>query len=157
MSDTLANGRKIRILSVLDTCTREVLSIEVNTSLPGTAVTHTLDQIVASRQAPQAIVLDNGPELTSKQVDQWATSQGVQLEFIEPGKPIQNAVMESFNGRFRDECLNQYWFTSLADARQTIETWRMDYNQTRPHSSLGYQTPEEAYRQFDGSIAAGFS
>lgn len=161
MQDTLASGRRVRTLSVLDTCTREALAIAVDTSLPSRAVTQILDRIIRERQRPQAIVLDNGPELTSRWFDQWAAWQGIHLDYIEPGKPVQNAVMESFNGRFRDECLNSHWFTSLADARQIIESWRIDYNQTRPHSSLDYQTPEEVYRQltgdFDGSIAAGFS
>ena len=92
--------------------------------------------------------MDNGPELTSRRLDQWAYERGIRLRFIEPGKPVQNAVMESFNGRFRDECLNQHWFLSLADARQTIEDWRIDDNQVRPHSSLGYQTPKEVHQRF---------
>ena len=136
MQDTLSSGRRLRTLSVLDTCTREALALAVDTSLPSRAVTRVLDRIIGERQTPQSIVLDNGPELTSRWVDQWAAGRGIQLAFIEPGKPIQNAVMESFNGRFRDECLNQHWFTSLTDARQTIETWRIDYNRARPHSSL---------------------
>ena len=161
MQDTLASGRRLRTLSVLDTCTREALAIAVDTSLPSRAVTRVLDRIIGERQPPHTIVLDNGPELTSRWFDQWAAGHEIHLAFIEPGNPIQNAVMESFNGRFRDECLHQYWFTSLADARQIIEAWRIDYNQTRPHSALGYQTPEEVHQQymraFDGSMAAGFS
>ena len=90
--------------------------------------------------------MDNGPELTGKALDQWAYGRGVRLRFIEPGKPAQNAWIESFNGRLRDECLNEHWFLSLADARQIIEQWRIDYNRRRPHSSLGYQTPEEVSR-----------
>jgi putative transposase len=161
MSDTLSTGRRLRTLSVLDTCTREALAIAVDTSLPSQAVTRLLDGILLSRQKPERITLDNGPELTSKWFDQWAEQNGIALDYIEPGKPVQNAVMESFNGRFRDECLNSHWFTSLADARRTIEAWRLDYNGERPHSSLGYRTPEEVHdqliRAFDGSIAAGFS
>jgi putative transposase len=162
MQDTLASGRRLRTLSVLDTCTRKALAIAVDTSLPSRAVTQALDGIIEGCQRPQVIVLDNGPELTSRWFDQWAARQGIQLDYIEPGKPVQNAVMESFNGRFRDECLNSHWFTSLDDARRTIEAWRLDYNRERPHSSLGYQTPEEVHdqliRAFDGStIAAGFS
>jgi putative transposase len=161
MSDTLSTGRRLRTLSVLDTCTREALAIAVDTSLPSQAVTRLLDGILLSRQQPERITLDNGPELTSKWFDQWAEQNGIALDYIEPGKPVQNAVMESFNGRFRDECLNSHWFTSLADARRTIEAWRLDYNGERPHSSLGYRTPEEVHdqliRDFDGSIAAGFS
>lgn len=162
MSDTLSTGRRLRTLSVLDTCTREALAIAVDTSLPSRAVTRLLDGILLSRQRPERITLDNGPELTSKWFDQWANYNGIELDYIEPGKPVQNAVMESFNGRFRDECLNSHWFTSLEDARRTIEAWRIDYNQERPHSALGYRTPEEVHleliRPFDGSMmAAGFS
>jgi len=161
MSDTLSTGRRLRTLSVLDTCTREALAIAVDTSLPSQAVTRVLDGILLSRQRPARITLDNGPELTSHWFDQWADRNRIVLDYIEPGKPVQNAVMESFNGRFRDECLNSHWFTSLEDARRTIEAWRIDYNQQRPHSSLNYQTPEEVHaqliRRFDGSIAAGFS
>jgi putative transposase len=161
MSDTLSTGRRLRTLSVLDTCTREALAIAVDTSLPSRAVTRLLDGILLSRPRPERITLDNGPELTSRWFDQWADHNGIVLDYIEPGKPVQNAVMESFNGRFRDECLNSHWFMSLEDARQTIEAWRLDYNRVRPHSSLGYRTPEEVHhdliRDFDGSLAAGFS
>jgi putative transposase len=161
MSDTLSTGRRLRTLSVVDTCTREALAIAVDTSLPSQAVTRLLDGVLLLRQRPERITLDNGPELTSRWFDQWAESHGIVLDYIEPGKPVQNAVMESFNGRFRDECLNSHWFTSLKDARRTIEAWRIDYNQQRPHSSLEYRTPEEVHqeliRSFDGSIAAGFS
>lgn len=162
MSDTLSNGRRLRTLSVLDTCTREALAIAVDTSLPSRAVTRLLDAVIQTRQRPQRITLDNGPELTSTWFDQWADHHGIELDYIEPGKPVQNAVMESFNGRFRDECLNSHWFTSLEDARRTIEAWRIDYNHARPHSSLAYRTPEEVHqeliRPFDGSMmAAGFS
>lgn len=161
MSDTLSSGRRLRTLSVLDTCTREALAITVDTSLPSRAVTRLLDGILLARPRPARITLDNGPELTSHWFDQWAHQNEIELDYIEPGKPVQNAVMESFNGRFRDECLNSHWFTSLDDARRTIEAWRLDYNRERPHSSLGYRTPEEVHqeliRDFDGSLAAGFS
>ena len=165
MSDTLSTGRCLRTLSVLDTCTREALVIAVDTSLPSQAVTRVLDGILLSRPRPERITLDNGPELTMPRghpwFDQWADGNGIKLDYIEPGKPVQNAVMESFNGRFRDECLNSHWFISLEDARRTIEAWRIDYNQERPHSSLDYRTPEEVHdqliRRFDGPIAAGFS
>lgn len=154
MSDALGWGRRIRVLSVLDTCTREALAIEVNTSLSSATVVRVLEQIITERGQPTEIVMDNGPELTSRRLDQWAYGRNIQLRFIDPGKPVQNAVMESFNGRLRDECLNQHWFTSLADARHLIEAWRNDYNQVRPHSSLGYRTPKEVHheviRSFDG-------
>lgn len=152
MSDALGWGRRIRVLTVLDSCTREALAIEVNTSLPSAAVVRVLEQVIGERGQPTEIVMDNGPELTSRRLDQWAHEHGIQLHFIEPGKPIQNAVIESFNGRFRDECLNQHWFTSLTDAQQIIEDWRLDDTHVRPHSSLGYRTPEEVHQQFTRSF-----
>ena len=141
--DSLASGRKFRTLNLMDGYTREVLWIEVDTSLPGLRVVQVLEKVVQERGLPEAIQVDNGPEFISRAVDQWAYGKGVALHFIEPGKPVQNAFIESFNGKFRDECLNQNWFVSLEDARRIIETWRVDYNTVRPHSSLGYQTPEE--------------
>lgn len=147
VSDALASGRRIRALAILDTCTREALTIEVDTSLPAIRVARTLDQLITERGTPPVIVLDNGPELTSRLLDQWAYDHGVQLQFIDPGKPIQNAFIESFNSRFRDECLNAHWFSSLADAQLLIEAWRLDYNQCRPHSALNYQTPAEVYQR----------
>jgi len=144
VSDALAWGRKLRMLTVLDLYTREALAIEVDTSLSGVRVARVLDRIITERgQAPQAIVMDNGPELTSKALDQWAYARGVRLHFIDPGKPVQNCFVERFNGTLRDECLNEHWFTSLHDARRTVETWRIDYNTVHPHSSLGKRTPEE--------------
>jgi len=147
VSDALAWGRRIRLLCIIDAFTRESLAIEVDTSLPGQRVARVLDRLITERgQAPAEIVLDNGPELTSRALDQWAYECGVRLRFIEPGKPIQNAFIESFNGRLRDECLNEHWFLTLADARRLIEDWRMDYNRSRPHSSLGNLTPLEFRR-----------
>lgn len=161
MSDALGWGRRIRVLSVLDTCTREALAIEVNTSLSSATIVRVLEQIITERGQPTEIVMDNGPELTSRRLDQWAYGRNIQLRFIDPGKPVQNAVMESFNGRLRDECLNQHWFTSLADARHLIEAWRNDYNQVRPHSTLGYRTPKEVHheviRSFDSFDQVGVS
>ncbi len=144
VADTLKGQRRIRMLTVVDAFTRESLAIEVDTSLSGVRVARVLDQVIARRgAAPQEIVLDNGPELTSKAMDAWAYERGVRLCFIEPGKPVQNAYIESFNGRLRDECLNEHWFQSLPHARGIIEEWRTDYNRDRPHSSLGYLSPEE--------------
>ena len=161
MSDALGRGRRIRVLSVLDTCTREALAIEVNTSLPSASVVRVLERVISERGQPAELVMDNGPALTSRRLDQWAYERGIPLRFIEPGKPVQNAVMESFNGRLRDECLNQHWFLDLADARRIVEDWRIDYNQVRPHSSLGYRTPKEVYQQltrsFDGVDLVGLS
>ena len=141
--DSLANGRKFRTLNLMDGYTREALWIEVDTSLPGVRVVQVLERVAQQRGSPTAIQVDNGPEFISRAVDQWAYANDVALHFIEPGKPVQNAFIESFNGKFRDECLSQSWFTSLEDARQIIDAWRMDYNTARPHSSLGYLTPEE--------------
>lgn len=141
--DSLASGRKFRTLNLMDGCTREALWIEVDTSLPGLRVVQVLERVAEERGLPEAIQVDNGPEFISRVVDQWAYANGVALHFIDPGKPVQNAFIESFNGKFRDECLNQSWHTSLEDARQIIEAWRKDYNTVRPHSSLGYRAPEE--------------
>jgi putative transposase len=146
LSDALAWGRRIRLLAVIDTYTREALAIDVDTSIPGRRVAAVLSRLIAERGIPAELLMDNGPELTGKALDQWAYERGVQLRFIDPGKPVQNAWIESFNGRLRDECLNEHWFVSVADARQIIEAWRTDYNRQRPHSSLGYLTPEEFRR-----------
>lgn len=143
MSDQLANGRTIRLFNVVDDFTRQSLAIEVDTSLNGLRVTRVLDRLVARYGHPQRIVMDNGPEFTSKALDRWAWEHRVDLAFIEPGKPVQNAFVESFNGTCRNECLNENWFLSLADARTIIENWRIDYNDQRPHSSLGGRTPSE--------------
>lgn len=143
MSDALASGRRIRLLTVVDACTREALAIEVDVSLPGARVVAVLERLAAARGAPAELVLDNGPELTGRALDAWAAARGVRLRFIAPGKPSQNGVVESFNGRLRDECLNLCWFTGLADARATVEAWRLDYNERRPHGALGYRTPAE--------------
>ena len=141
--DSLASGRKFRTLNLMDGYTREALWIEVDNSLPGLRVVRVLERVAQERGLPEAIQVDNGPEFISRVVDQWAYANGVALHFIDPGKPVQNAFIESFNGKFRDECLNQNWHRSLEDARRMIEAWRVDYNTVRPHSSLGYQTPEE--------------
>jgi putative transposase len=151
VSDTLAWGRRIRLFTVVDVFTREVLAIEVDTSLPGGRVVRVLERLAVERGAPDEIVLDNGPELAGKAVDQWAYERGVQLRFIEPGKPVQNAFVESFQGRLRDECLDRHWFLGLGDARQTVEAWRDDYNRARPHSALGYRPPAEFRRFFEES------
>ncbi len=141
--DLLATGQRFRTLNIVDDFSRECPAIEVDTSLPGSRVVRVLDRLAETRGLPAEIVLDNGPEMISKALDEWAYRKGVRLNFIEPGKPIQNAFVESFNGRFRDECLNEHWFLNLADARRIIEAWRVDYNSNRPHSALGYATPED--------------
>ncbi len=141
--NALARGRKFRTLNLMDGYTRQALAIEVDTSLPGAWVVRVLEGLRERRGLPQQIVVDNGMEFTSRVVDQWAYQRGVELYFITPGKLTENAFIESFNGKFRDECLNEYWFMSLGEAREKIEVWRRDYNQVRPHSELAYQTPEE--------------
>lgn len=141
VSDCVSRGTVIRMLTMVDDCTRECPAIEVDTSLGGERVGRVLDRVVAERGLPEAIVLDNGPEFRSRALAAWSEQRGVRLEFIQPGKPVQNAYVESFNGRLRDECLNANWFTSLSDARRKIEEWRQDYNQQRPHSSLAYLSP----------------
>jgi putative transposase len=149
MRDTLANGRSFRTLNVVDACTRECLAIEVDTSLPGLRVARVLDRLIAGHGIPQTIRVDNGPEFAGKVLDAWAYAKGVHLDFIEPGKPTQNGLLESFNGKFRDECLNQHWFRDLPEARQLIEGWRIDYNHERPHSALGNRTPQEFAAQLE--------
>lgn len=146
VSDCVSSGKVIRMLTMVDDCTRECPAIEVDTSLGGWRVRRVLDRVAAERGLPEAIVLDNGPEFRGRVMAAWSEERGVRLEFIQPGKPAQNAYVESFNGRLRDECLNANWFTSLSDARRKIETWRQDYNQQRPHSSLDYLSPAEFAR-----------
>lgn len=143
MSDQLADGRRIRTLNIVDDYTRECLAIEVDTSLSGYRVCRALDRLIAERGRPVRIITDNGPEFTSKVLDRWAFEHCVDLQFIEPGKPVQNAFVESFNGTMRNECLNEHWFLNLKDARDLIEAWRLDHNNERPHSSLDGMTPGE--------------
>jgi putative transposase len=141
--DTLQSKRRIRALAVVDDFTHEALAIEVDTSLSGERVARVLDAIAAVRGYPKTIVLDNGPELTSLTILRWAVDRRVRLHHIAPGKPTQNAFIESFNGKFRDECLNENDFATLTEARSIIEAWRLDYNSHRPHSALGNRTPKE--------------
>jgi putative transposase len=147
VSDCVSTGKVIRMLTIVDDCTRECPAIEVDTSLGGLRVRRVLDRIASERGLPEAIVVDNGPEFRGRVLAAWSGERGVRLEFIQPGKPVQNAYVESFNGRLRDECLNANWFTSLSDARRKIETWRQDYNEQRPHSSLNYLPPAEFARK----------
>ena len=141
MADTLADGRGYRTLNIVDDFSHECVAIEVDRSLPGARVVRVLDWLAATVGLPRMIVCDNGPEFAGRTLDAWAYQRGVELRFIRPGKPIENAYVESFNGKFRDECLNEHWFLSVAEARQIIEAWRIDYNTVRPHRSLGQQTP----------------
>lgn len=143
VSDGLANGRRLRCLTIVDDCTRECLAIEVDTSLPGTRVAATLDRLAELRGLPQSITVDHGPEFEGRVLDAWAYARSVRLAFIRPGKPVENAYIESFNGRLRDECLNEHWFIDMVHARSVIERWRLEYNTERPHSALGYLTPAQ--------------
>ena len=136
MSDQLANGRRFRIFNLVDDFTRECLGQIVDFSISGERVARYLDDLSTRRELPEAIVLDNGPEMTSKALWFWSQKRGVTLSFIRPGKPMENPFVESFNGRFRDQCLNEHWFVDLADARRIIETRRTHYNEERPHKSL---------------------
>ena len=139
--DQLADGRRIRILSIVDDYSRACVGQLVATSISGMRVARYLDEVLQTRTMPQAIVMDNGPELTSKAMLFWSQKTGVKLNFIQPGKPTQNAFIESFHARLRDGCLNQHWFRSLHEARQILGHWRQHYNHERPHSSLGYLAP----------------
>jgi putative transposase len=146
VSDALADGRPFRCFTLVDDFTREAPAIEVSHSLPPLRVMQVLDRPAAERGLPRSIVCDNGPEFAGKALDLWAHQRGVALQFIRPGKPIENAFVESFNGKLRDEYLSTNWFTSLRDAQYIIEAWRRDYNTVRPHLSLGQHTPFELHR-----------
>lgn len=143
MRDTLANGRAFRIFNVVDDCSREALAIVVEHSLPGVRVVRVLEHLRATRGIPEVVVCDNGPEFTGRALDTWAYQCGVRVHLIQPGKPVQNATVESFNGRLRDECLNQHWFVNLAEARRVLAAWQLEYNTRRPHSALADLTPQE--------------
>jgi len=143
VNDALTDGRRFRILTVIDDFTRENLALVVDTSLSGARVSRELDQIVTERGLPATIVSDNGTEFTSMAILQWVQGNGIDWHYIAPGKPQQNGFIESFNGKLRDECLNETLFSSLAEAKETLKEWKNDYNRHRPHSSLGNLTPQE--------------
>lgn len=146
--DQTMDGRRLKFFTLGDDFTREALEVDVGRSIGGHVVVEFLDRMVEFHGKPDFIVLDNGPEFISKALDAWAYRNGVKLDFIEPGKPVQNAFRESFNGRFRDECLNQHLFHSVEDARMKVREWQDDYNKNRPHSSLNYETPFEFAQRF---------
>jgi putative transposase len=154
--DTLAAGsRRFRALNIVDEFTRECVAIEVDTCITGERVVRVLEQLSKTRGLPSEIVVDNGTEFTSRALLSWVKEQNnLKLNYIEPGKPIQNAFVESFNGKFRDECLNEQWFVSLREAKEKIERWREYYNSARPHSSLQYETPIE-FRQKQKLLRVG--
>jgi putative transposase len=144
-----AQGRRFRALTIVDDFTRQCPAIEVDTSIGGERVVAVLEKLIAERGVPEAITLDNGPEFTGKALHQWAATRKVRLHFIDPGKPHQNAFVESFNGKFREECLSQHWFSALEEARLLIEHWRIKYNQIRPHRGIGRIPPDRFAKQFE--------
>ena len=152
--DVIAAGRTIRVLSVVDTYTRECLALEVDTGFASRRVTRVLDEVIARRGRPEAIRCDNGPELTSRHFLAWSVECHIEVRHIQPGKPTQNAYVESFHGKLREECLRVSWFTNLFDARRKIADWRKEYNQERPHSSLDYRTPAE-FAQLSKGLSYG--
>ena len=153
MKDALSDGRKLKVLPIVDEYTKKSFRIEVDTSITGARVVRILNEITPMNGLPEVIIIDNGPEFIGKALDEWAYRRGVKLFFITPGKPVENMYMESFNGKLRDECLNLHYFTSIDHARQVIEDWRIDYNTERPHSSLDYMTPEEFIQKRNEKIA----
>jgi len=146
-SDVTAGGQRFRVFGVIDCFTRQCLALEVATSFSSRRITRILERLMAEYGKPQAIRSDNGPEMTSRHYLAWAITWKIDLVHIQPGKPMQNGSMESFNGKLRDECLNTSWFWNLFDARRKISAWRVEYNSRRPHSSLAYRTPDEFARQ----------
>jgi putative transposase len=154
--DALADGPPFRVLTVVDQWSRQSPILEVGIAMSGRTVGDALDRALGAGATPRSITVDHGTEFTSRALEDWAYHRGVQLDFIRPGRPVENAYIESFNGRLRDECLNVHQFVSLADARAKIETWRRDYNERRPHGSLGHLTPNEfaTHRQENGSLSA---
>ena len=143
VSDSLETGRRVKCLTIVDDFTKEAVDIVVDHGISGQYVTRVLDAAARFRELPRTIRTDQGPEFTGKAMDAWAYQRGIELRLIEAGKPTQNAYVESFNGKFRDECLNEHWFRTLAEARAAVAAWRADYNQGRPHSALEYLTPAE--------------
>lgn len=146
ISDALCCGRRFRVLGVMDQCSRECLALVADTSIGGVRVVRELEHLIQQRGRPACIVSDNGTELTSRAVVQWAHKCKIDWHYITPGKPSENGFTESLNGKVRDECLNEHWFTSLAEAQGILADWQHDYNTIRPHSSLNYRTPHEAAR-----------
>jgi len=147
MTDSLTNGKKLRAFNILDIFSRECPIIEIGTSMPSLKVIETLDMLALERGLPEVIKVDNGPEYTSEAIRKWANEKGITLEYISPGRPMENGHIESFNGKFREECLNQNAFRTMQEAKNIIEEWRVDYNEFRPHSALGYKAPAEFLRE----------
>ena len=147
VSDQLSNGRRFRVLNIVDDYSREMVGQLVSVSISGQQVSRFLSQLIEQRARPAKIICDNGPEFTSKALFFWSKKNDVKLGFIQPGKPTQNAFVESLNGKFRNECLNQHWFRTMEEARYEIDQWREHYNHVRPHSSLNYLPPVEYAKQ----------
>lgn len=150
--DVLSSGRRFRCFNLVDDFTHECILIKVDHSLKSEKLVSALNMIKLYRQLPEEIVCDNGPELISQNMDIWAYQNNVKIKFIQPGKPTQNAFVESFNGKFRNECLSQHWFEDIEIARKEIEEWRLDYNENRPHRSLKMQTPNEFAKQYQAML-----
>jgi putative transposase len=156
VSDALADGRRFRVLGIMDQCSREALVIAADTSMPGLRVVRELDALVRRRGKPKVIISDNGTELTSRAMLMWAAEQRIDWHYIAPGRPQQNGYTESLNGKLRDECLNEHWFSDLGEARTVLKHWQHDYNTVRPHSALNYLTPAEFIaRQGAGCVRLG--
>jgi putative transposase len=153
MADQLGDGRRIRVLTIVDHYTRESMAMEVGASMGSAEVIAVLDRLARMQRKPRTISVDNGPEFASRALDAWAYRKGVRLDFSRPGKPTDNAVIEAFNARVRAECLNVHWFESLEEARGTVESWRIDYNEHRPHSALGNLAPREFASTGQASLA----
>ena len=150
VSDKTRYGSNIRVLTVIDEVTRECLALEADSSITGRKVAAVLNKIAIFRGLPREILTDNGPEFTSNLMNAWAYDHKVTHIFIDPGKPMQNGYIESFNGKFREECLEQHWFKNLSEAKEFVEDWRLEYNQIRPHMALGNLTPTEYARKISG-------
>ena len=143
MADQLTDGRRFRVLTIVDVFTRESLDVEVGPSLKGSHVVEVLNRIRARRGVPKRLYCDNGSEFSSQIMDLWAYQNGVRIDFSRPGKPTDNAYIETFNGTLRAECLDAHWFGTLAEAKERIEAWQKEYNESRPHRALGERTPNE--------------
>ena len=154
MTDSLVDGRKFRLLTIVDNFSRVSPAIEVDFSLTGQRVVEALEHLRNCYGLPKSIRVDNGTEFASKVVDEWAYRKGIKLEFSRPGKPMDNGYIESFNGKLRAECLNQNWFESIEEARGKVEQWRVEYNEYRPHSALGQQTPRAFEQEWQRSRGA---
>lgn len=152
MSDSTSSGRRFRVLNIVDDYTREYVGVEVDSSITGERVVRKLKELKETRGLPEALVMDNGTEFTSKAMILGCKSLGIKMDFIEPGKPVQNGFVESFNGKFRDECLNLHWFENINEARRIIENWRVEYNTVRPHSSIGNVAPVEFKNSYEQRI-----